>query len=704
MARHEPDRLTPPAAAIERASGADLPDGLTRTEYRLLVEHSPVMVWRADVTKRCDYFNRGWLEFTGRTMEQELGDGWAEGVHSDDMERCVATYHSSFDQRAEFEMEYRLRRADGEYRWLFDRGVPYQDDDGRFLGYIGSCIDVTERREADRRKVELAAEQSANAAVRASEERLRRAFDIETVGVLYFTTDGRITGANDAFLRMAGYTRKDVDAGRLRWDALTPPEFMPQSLRAIEEYQRAGRTTPYEKQYMRPDGSRWWALFAATRLNDQEGVEFVTDISEQKAVQEALRLGHAREHFLARVSQVMSAHVDASTALDALVDLMVPDIADVCFFDTLEPDGSLVRCAWKHADPARAEWLRDHVASSVANAVDHPVTRVLRTGVPELVEHVDEVWLARSANSPAYAHFLRGVGYRSILRVPVYDGERATGVLTLGITNDARHYSEADRNLGTTIAGRLTATLGKARLYAELQQALRTHDEVTSIVSHDLRNPVHTIGLASSFLLEHDDALDDAKRRSNLAIIHRSATTMSRLLDDLVDMTKAEGGGLAIECESTDVASIVVATVEECHLHATALGIELVADVPGDLPRAHADPVRLAQVLSNLCGNALKFTPPGGVVRVSARAHGSELAIEVEDTGIGIAPGDIAYVFDRFWQAKRSSRASAGLGLAIAKGIVEAHGGQISVQSRLGAGTTFRFTLPVAADRPDQQS
>jgi PAS domain S-box-containing protein len=123
---------------------------LTYGEYRLLVEQSPIMIWRSDTSKKCDYFNRIWLEFTGRTMEQEMGDGWAEGVHPDDMERCIKIYVSSFDLRLPFEMEYRLRRYDGAYRWIFDRGVPFTADDGSFAGYIGSCVDVTERVEAQR--------------------------------------------------------------------------------------------------------------------------------------------------------------------------------------------------------------------------------------------------------------------------------------------------------------------------------------------------------------------------------------------------------------------------------------------------------------------------------------------------------------------------------------------------------------------------
>jgi diguanylate cyclase (GGDEF)-like protein/PAS domain S-box-containing protein len=116
-------------------------------QYRLIVESSPNMIWRADRTGACDYFNRTWLDFTGRTLRQEQGAGWAEGLHPDDFDRCIAVYMAHFQQRKPFEMNYRLKRKDGEYRWINDRGVPFYNDDCEFMGYIGSCMDVTEKVE-----------------------------------------------------------------------------------------------------------------------------------------------------------------------------------------------------------------------------------------------------------------------------------------------------------------------------------------------------------------------------------------------------------------------------------------------------------------------------------------------------------------------------------------------------------------------------
>jgi PAS domain S-box-containing protein len=121
---------------------------LSFEEYKALVEQAPIMIWRADTTAACDYFNETWLAFTGRSPAQECGNGWTEGVHPEDYQRCLKIYLEAFAKREIFEMEYRLRRHDGVYRWIFDRGVPFFDARGVFAGYIGSCIDVTEKIEA----------------------------------------------------------------------------------------------------------------------------------------------------------------------------------------------------------------------------------------------------------------------------------------------------------------------------------------------------------------------------------------------------------------------------------------------------------------------------------------------------------------------------------------------------------------------------
>src|SRR3712207_4327823 len=166
-------------------------------------------------------------------------------------------------------------RKDGERIWVNEIATAVRDDEGRLVGFTKISRDLTERRRAEE-------------ALRESEERLQRAIAIETVGVIFFKADGQITDANDAFLRMSGYSREDVAEGQLRWDVMTPPEWMPRSLEAIEELQTTGRTSPYEKEYIRKDGSRWWGLFAATRLTKEESVEFIIDVTARKLAEEAL--------------------------------------------------------------------------------------------------------------------------------------------------------------------------------------------------------------------------------------------------------------------------------------------------------------------------------------------------------------------------------------------------------------------------------
>src|SRR5260221_7242398 len=146
--------------------------------FRLLADSAPVMIWTSGIDKLCTYFNAPWLAFTGRTIEQELGNGWAEGVHPADKQRCVDIYISSFDAREPFSMDYRLRRFDGQYRWVLDNGIPFYAPDGTFTGYIGSCIDITERRSLEQQ-------------LHYSEQKLRSLVESNIVGVAVTDAEGR---------------------------------------------------------------------------------------------------------------------------------------------------------------------------------------------------------------------------------------------------------------------------------------------------------------------------------------------------------------------------------------------------------------------------------------------------------------------------------------------------------------------------------
>jgi signal transduction histidine kinase len=223
---------------------------------------------------------------------------------------------------------------------------------------------------------------------------------------------------------------------------------------------------------------------------------------------------------------------------------------------------------------------------------------------------------------------------------------------------------------------------------------------MVAVVSHDLKNPLTTIQLAVSFLLE-DLVPDDAAHqpeREQLNAIHRSAERMYRLIHDLLDVAAIEAGQLAVARSPLAVDVLVTDALELLRPLATAKRIALVTDLPPGLPAVAADRERVLQVFSNLGGNAIKFSPENGRVEIRAAGRDGMVEFAVRDTGPGIAPEDLPHIFDRFWQAKKTARAGVGLGLAIAKGIIEAHGGAVQVESEPGRGSRFTFTLPVATD------
>jgi len=227
-----------------------------------------------------------------------------------------------------------------------------------------------------------------------------------------------------------------------------------------------------------------------------------------------------------------------------------------------------------------------------------------------------------------------------------------------------------------------------------LRQAVRARDEVLAVVSHDLRNPVGTIFSAASLLLELE--LPSEKRREHLATVQRSAMRMNRLIQDLLDVARMEAGALSVAPASFSFRDLVQEVVASHRVQAEVDGIRLRQEVPDEVGAVWGDRDRLLQVLTNLVENALKFTPAGGRVDVVCRKDGDsgDLRVSVSDTGPGILPEDQERLFDRFWQVSRKDKRGAGLGLSIAKGIVEAHGGKVWVESREGEGSTFWFSLP----------
>jgi signal transduction histidine kinase len=231
------------------------------------------------------------------------------------------------------------------------------------------------------------------------------------------------------------------------------------------------------------------------------------------------------------------------------------------------------------------------------------------------------------------------------------------------------------------------------QLYGEAQRVIDAREEILRIVAHDLRNPLNTISMATSLLMDMDGSPET--RTSQLRIIKRAGERANRLIQDLLSVTTIEAGRLSIAARKVAVADLFNEAQEMLEPIAAEKSLTLIVNAADDLPAVRADPARVLQVFSNLVGNAIKFTPSGGTITLSAVRSERRIVCAVSDTGPGIPPTQLPRLFGKFWQAQRGDSRGVGLGLAIARGIVEAHGGTITVDSIVGRGSVFSFALPL---------
>jgi signal transduction histidine kinase len=289
------------------------------------------------------------------------------------------------------------------------------------------------------------------------------------------------------------------------------------------------------------------------------------------------------------------------------------------------------------------------------------------------------------------------------LVVPLTDEQGVLGALILLRSAEQGAFGDEESAHARAMGDLLSVAFRRAIALEEEQNArtdaetaVRSRDEVLSVVSHDLRNPVHTIGMSSAFLLDvlPAEGKQGEMVMKQLAIIKRATDSMNRMIQDLLDITRIESGRLAMDCSELAVPALLDEVVSMMEPLARRAGVALECRLAPELPVLYADRDRLVQVFSNLVGNALKFTPAGGSVALRAHVAGGAVCFQVADTGSGITAEHLPRLFDRFWQARRTDTRGLGLGLPIVKGIVDAHGGRIEVASAPGEGSTFSFTIP----------
>jgi signal transduction histidine kinase len=249
--------------------------------------------------------------------------------------------------------------------------------------------------------------------------------------------------------------------------------------------------------------------------------------------------------------------------------------------------------------------------------------------------------------------------------------------------------------LAQLFVGRATFALENARLYEQAQRAIQARDDVLAFLSHDLGNPLAAIRIASAVLMRRLVSSTDTAEARQVLGIRQAVEQMQRLISDLLDVRRLEAGQLRLNREQVSVSGLLHEGKAMVEAIAAEKQIDVAVDVEKDLPSVTADRERLLQVLSNLLGNALKYSSERTRVNVSARREGNALIVDVADQGQGINAADLPYIFDRYWQARRRGAAGHGLGLAIVHGVVEAHGGRVWAESKPGIGSRFTFSIPL---------
>lgn len=645
-------------------SAEELTETLREREEQLRISHqrlsaaldaSATSTWEWNVRTDVVDCDDGLYRLFGADPSEGSGsfDLFVSRIHADDRDRLITAARQCASDGTDLDEEFRVVWPDGSVHWIVDRGRAILGPDGRPLHLIGACVDVTERRMREEQFRALA----------------------ESIPQLAWMADasGSIYWYNRRWYDFTGTTLEQMRGWG--WKAVHHPDHVD---RVVERIQRSWDTgEPWEDTFplRGRDGQYRWFLSRAEPIRDADGqvarwFGTNTDITERLEAERAVRESEAK---LRRIADSGIVGVFYWTMSGTVTD------ANAEFLRMLgqsEEDLRAGRLNWRALTPA--EWASAD-ASKVAELREHGVT----------VNWEKEFAVTDGRRVPV------------LIGAALLDGSTDRGLaVCLDITERRRAEAERERLLASERAARESA-----------ERASRIRDEVMAVVAHDLRNPVHTIILSTGMLREIP--LDEAHRQQRLSVIHRTAKTMEHLIRDLLDAARIESGTFAVHQAQVRVRALLDETLELFEATAREHRVRLHCHVDDDVAPVLGDRDRLEQVLSNLLGNALKFTPSGGEIRLSARVvrddapdgslsdtagarAGGAVEIRIADTGSGIPADHLAHVFDRFWQADRQGRAGAGLGLSIVKGIVEAHCGTIRVESEVGEGTTFSFTVPVA--------
>jgi PAS domain S-box-containing protein len=649
---------------------------------------SPVMV--LDPHGRVVHCNRTCAGLTGRAAAEFCGIHVRELFQmSGEQEHDGAVFPDN-EPGCPRRFETCVPAANGERRWLLWSTSDVTDPEGRLEYVVASGIDTTPQKHlAD-------ALQEAKRELQRKEGYLRGIFEhsFEFVGLL--APDGTLLEANRSALEFAAVSRAEV-VGRPFWE--TPwwthdPALSERLRRGIAEAAR-GQFVRFEATHRRPDGRLAVVDFSLTPVRDERGdviliVPEGRDITERKRAEEW-------QTFLAEAGTVLAATLDYQETLQNVASLSVRSLADCCIVDLVDESGKLRRITVAHA-AAERPWFADTLERiSLDRKRPHLARSVLETRRPVLLSHVEESDLDGFAQDDEHRRALHALGVRSMMAVPLQARGHVLGAVIFLASAGGRHYEPADLTLAQELADRAALAVENARLYRAAQDAIRARDDLLGVVAHDLKNPINAIraaaGLQQRFLHAH---ANDTERRA-VNVIIQSSERAHRLLEDLLDLRRITAGRLTLHSDRIAARTLLAECVEALRPGNSAATLQLVIAPPDELVDVWADRHRALQVFENLIGNAIKFTPAGGRITVAAKAEEREVVFRVSDTGVGIPPEMLPRLFDRFWQARSGDRRGVGLGLSIAREIVEAHGGRIWAESLPGGGSTFFFSMPSAS-------
>ncbi|MCK6586088.1 MAG: GAF domain-containing protein [Polyangiaceae bacterium] len=421
---------------------------------------------------------------------------------------------------------------------------------------------------------------------------------------------------------------------------------------------------------------------------------------EARRAEEEAQKQASRMNTLAELSRsFIEAGIDWTLVLQTVARRVAEVMGDGCVVRLLSDDRKwLEPVAAHHTDPQASDYIKSILASKRVRVGDDAADRTSLTGEASLIERTP-VELPNEPITEEHRRFLEQRGMQSVIVAPLRAPGRPVGTLTVFRDRPGDDFSPADRVLAQEIADRAALAIENARLHQETREAARAREDLLAIVSHDLRNPLGVVMMTSELLLRTGGSDKQGEQiRKQAEKIRRAVERMNSLIGNLLDATRIQAGRFPVESKPQDITQLVGESLDMLRELAVPRGIQLTRQFDPGLPPVSVDRERILQVLSNLVGNALKFTPEGGSIRVRVAQADDHVLISVADTGSGIPDEYVPHLFERYWKGKRDGRTGTGLGLYIAKGIVEAHNGRIWLESRLGVGTTFYFTLPLTTD------